>query len=592
MKVQKTRRRDAKTLEWGEIELVEPFYVCAAGCRDASGTAVTRRSSVISERLLSGRASGYDLMTWVGLERFAEHRQRREIQRAAEQKFDIRLSEGDITYLAHRFIECLEALHLERAPVFAAALATDGGWPLHVDATGEDGRGMLLVIMAGWRQWILGGWRISTECEEQILPHLRMVCRLFGRPRACMRDLGRAMIPALQALVKELGGDIRLLSCHLHFLKDIGKDLLDEPYGQLRELFRASKVRPHLRALARELGRTLGSELPGIRQDLEGWLAGSPRQLPSGPEGLGVVRALAQWVLDYPVDGENLRFPFDRPYLDLYRRTLSMRGALDDLHRHTGTVDTPVCRALERLMRALDSVASSDAFRVVSERLESRASLFDDLRNILRVAPDSVPEDLHPEELDQVQRAVEDFRRNLQQQRPARGPAQDTRDAIDLVEQHLARHGDSLWGHVIALPEELGGGIRILVRTNNLLEAFFQLLKQGERRRCGRKNLAQDLEHFPASAVLVSNLSCPDYVQLLCGSLDELPSAMARLDADNAAKQSTNRIDLQPDTPLWATLETASLPKADRSLFRSSALADYILAASRSRAPRVTLPAH
>jgi hypothetical protein len=37
----------------------------------------------------------------------------------------------------------------------------DGGWPMHIDATGENGRGTLLVAYAGWRGWVLGAWRIT-----------------------------------------------------------------------------------------------------------------------------------------------------------------------------------------------------------------------------------------------------------------------------------------------------------------------------------------------------------------------------------------------------------------------------------------------
>jgi hypothetical protein len=47
-----------------------------------------------------------------------------------------------------------------------------------------------------------------------------------------------------------------------------------------------------------------------------------------------------------------------------------------------------------------------------------------------------------------------------------------------------------------------------------------------ERRRSGRKNLAQDLEHLPASAALAYNLKDADYVSIVCGSLDKLPQAL------------------------------------------------------------------
>ena len=104
--------------------------------------------------------------------------------------------------------------------------------PCHIDATGEDGRGTLLVALAGWRRWVLGSWKIPTERVETILPRLRSVVERFGAPRAIMRDLGRAMIPAAADLVAELKLTIPVLACHQHILADIGKDPLKESYGK------------------------------------------------------------------------------------------------------------------------------------------------------------------------------------------------------------------------------------------------------------------------------------------------------------------------------------------------------------------------
>lgn len=73
MRVQKTRRYRARTLEFGELRVVEPIHVCATECQMDSGKIVTQRSEVVSGRLLPRRTIGYDLMTWVGLQRFMEH---------------------------------------------------------------------------------------------------------------------------------------------------------------------------------------------------------------------------------------------------------------------------------------------------------------------------------------------------------------------------------------------------------------------------------------------------------------------------------------------------------------------------------------
>ena len=129
------------------------------------------------------------------------------------------------------------------------ALGHDGGYPLHFDATGEDGRGTLLVAYAGWRQWVLGAWKIPTERADQITPRLLEVAADFGLPCALMHDFGRAVRTAAVEFLRKLEIKIPDLGCHLHFLADIGKDLLKAPHDRLRNLFREDKVRPALRAL-------------------------------------------------------------------------------------------------------------------------------------------------------------------------------------------------------------------------------------------------------------------------------------------------------------------------------------------------------
>ncbi len=68
----------------------------------------------------------------------------------------------------------------------------------------------------------------------------------FGTPCAVVRDLGRAITLAVNSFVTEQALSIPILACHLHFLKDIGTDLLKTAHGDLRVLFRNHKIRPAL----------------------------------------------------------------------------------------------------------------------------------------------------------------------------------------------------------------------------------------------------------------------------------------------------------------------------------------------------------
>jgi len=598
MHVRKTFEHAGATLVHGPFRVRETEYICPRGCteRAADGHGrrpLVRRPAQMASLLLPRSVSGYDVMAHVGIQRFIHFRQREEIRQGLALRWGVELSAGQVSELAQKFCAYLKALHLARAKPLREALASDGGWPLHVDATGEDGQGTLLAAYAGWRGWALGAWKISTERADAILPRLHEVEALFGAPCAIMRDLGKAVIEATQDFVGNR--EIPILSCHLHFVKDVGKDLLREAHDQLRDLFRRFKVLPRLRTLARDLGRSLGADIERARCAVADWVVGADERfrMPDGPDGLAVVRALAQWVLAFADEGTDAGFPFDRPQLDLYRRSLWACRAAESL-LHKPWHDPRVHATLQRLHAVLEPVRSELPFQRPARVLEARSGLFDELRAALRLQAKLAPTfaacatsvQEQRDEIRDVRRAVRAFRSSIEKRRPERGPAQDMRQAIDLVLEHLDRHGSSLWGHVIALPRQAGRGIRLVERTNVILESFWHEIKHGERRRSGRKILTQDFERLPAAAVLARNLTKPDYVQILCGTLDELPKAFAELDASNRDKSLPARLRASASAA-ETDIVSSSLPRADRNLVRMDAMSVLVLAEAGSRAPRL-----
>jgi hypothetical protein len=609
MTVQKTVGHQGHTLAHGHFEVRETIHVCAAGCRDDEGHRVTARQPAVAEVLMPRRQVGYDVMTFIGLARFVEHRQREEIRADLHEQCGLTLSTGEISALARLFLTHLKALHEEHAQELAKALAADGGWPLHIDATGEDGRGTLLVAYAGWRRWVLGSWKIPTERADAILPRLRAIETLFGAPCAIMRDLGKAVIEAARNSVGQR--PIPVLSCAFHFLKDVGKDLLTDAHNELRGLFRRFKVAPRLRELARDIGRGLGPEIDEARQGVTQWLLGPTHdfRIPEGAEGLGVVRALAQWALDYHQDGRNEGFPFDQPLLDFYRRCRTVLRAVEAALAAPWD-DVKVRRTLERLHRILNPVRTELPFQRPAAVAEVRVELFTELREALRLRVKPEPgtplsSDEQAAELRDIKAAVEALTASLRERRPERGPAQNMREAIDLILDHLNRHGPSLWGHAIALPASVGGGVRLVDRTNLLLEGFFHRLKHAERRRSGRAILTQDLEQLPAEAVLAFNLTRADYVAILCGSLEQLHHAFARLDQERRRprpprqEQAPAEPQAQPEN-LGSVVDHAdpspddaepdsvssSMPIADRKIIRAETMEARLARAVASRPPR------
>lgn len=590
MHIQKTFLHEGRTIAHGTFDVHETIWVCAARCRYPSGKLVTRRANSVLQSIMPNSITGYDLMVSVGLKRYLHYRQREEIRAELLEKHGIEISSGEVSLLAWRFLDYLSRLHYARADQLKAALENDGGWPMHVDATGENGRGTLLVVMAGWRKWVLGSWKIATERSELILPCLQDIVRRFGIPCAAMRDLGRAVTPAIDALVLELNIDIPILACHQHFLTDIGKDLLETTHSELRGLFRRIKVLPKLRGLVRDLGRQIGEQIDEARKAVQAWqsMVETNYRLPEGRKGLAIVRVIAQWTLDYKDDSTGLDFPFDRPYLDLYNRCKIALRAIEAF-LYVPPDDRQVVGAIKRLHRILFSVSNEVPFLQVVRRLRRRAALFDELRDKLRLAS-NLPENESEDDLNAMQKDFKKWITSIEKRRPKRGPSEDTRDAIDTILKHVDTHGNNLWGHIILLPEYAGSGIRLVVRTNELLENLFKEVKHSERRRSGRKNLTQDLEHLPASALLTYNLKDADYVSIVCGSLDKLAEAFAQLDQEEQRSQQKGLISTEPEAlERVLQLSTSSLSTADKRIVRTDGMNRRIKKAAKSRAPRLIM---
>jgi hypothetical protein len=318
--------------------------------------------------------------------------------------------------------------------------------------------------------------------------------------------------------------------------------------------------------------------------------------VPGGDAGLATVRAVSQWVLDYRADGEDQGFPFDVPFLDLFDRCRVACRAIDAFLRRD-LADRRVKKAINRLRRVLDPVETQAPFSEAATNLRASGAIFSELRDALRLWPKAdeqeraaTPAEEAKDELKDVEIAIRKLTASLEKRRPARGPAQDRRTAIDIVLTHLQRHGQNLFGHVIRLPKSAGGKIRLVDRTNNILEGLFGDLKHGERRRSGRKVLTQDLEQLPPAAALAVNLKSSDYVAIVCGTLDQLPQAFARLDAKSRNRSSlVIRGERHVADASDCDVVSASLPRLDRDLVRAAGMELRIRAAARSRAPRTAI---
>ncbi len=309
------------------------------------------------------------------------------------------------------------------------------------------------------------------------------------------------------------------------------------------------------------------------------------RPLPIGVYGLTIVRALTQWAFDFAADGNDGGFSFESPMLNLYRRCHRALRATESLLVHTSD-EKIVDRSLISLQAILAVIRNQvSQFAAVARIVASRAELFDELRDAIRITPKEAQSDALADEqqkvkyLRDVEMSLKDLETSLRKSRPELGPGEEMRKAIDIILEHIDRHRLHLWGHLLSNED---GTKRVVARTNVILEQFFGRDKRGERRRSGRKNLTYDLEQLPAESFLAKNLENKDYLEIICdGSLANLPRAFADLDVNNRSQA----LPVHRQSMEQSAIVSSSLPKSDRKLVRMPKWQERVSVESKSRAP-------
>jgi hypothetical protein len=504
-------------------------------CKDTSCPVV--RSDALAHLVKPRQRYGYDLIVAVGLARYLQGKQRQEIRAWLSNERHIELSEGTISHLCDRFLTYLEALHLVRSPHLRAVLQKEG-YPLHLDATCDNGKGGLFVCMAGWRGWVLGADKIPSEHEDHLRPLVDKTVALFGDPIAIVRDLGGGMAGAVAYL--RLRG-IPDLACHYHFLRVIGKKLFDTPYAALRGHLKRHKVASGLNEINRKLRRYRNAHHANATQVREDLLA------------------LVHWLLQG--DGtKDLAYPFSLPHLELFHRCCQAK------QRAAQWVPKPRTRAEDNVFRQIGLLLSrvikpDTPSAIAARKLGANWWAFCELRDVLRLTDADLPGGdsrtrqaelpaLQAEHQKEIAQASQSYLADLRQRVRRQGRSAKPRTAEAIILEYFEKYGDHLFGHPVRRDQD-GSIIAVVDRTNNELEHLFGKEKQRLRRRLGRAHLGRDLDDQPAQVALTANLRHSDYVRIICGSLDNLPVAFASLD-QQALQNATPLCRSNRDTVIQA----------------------------------------
>jgi hypothetical protein len=238
------------------------------------------------------------------------------------------------------------------------------------------------------------------------------------------------------------------------------------------------------------------------------------------------------WLEDYGADLQGEYFPFDLPSLALYRR---YRTVHNWLVQTVAAMDSPkqVFSTLETILRHLTTGMEDRELVAAAIRLEKAASLFNELRDVLRLSSDGRRPFLHqcsvtdgPIPAQQREQHLRKWIDQLHQRQASEGDDDQATDTATVL-AYLQKYCHKLVGHVIVLNDR--SEPFVVQRTNNLSEHRFGATKQGLRRKMGVKNLASYVQAMRPEELLVDNLNDPAYLQIVCGgNLDNLGDSFAQ----------------------------------------------------------------
>jgi hypothetical protein len=565
------------TLFGGTAVIVEEYFVCPR-CKDVgTGRRVIHHSEPLRRILPLNTKYGYDVEIEAGYLQYADNRQADEIKSIFEGAYGIPIPQPQIHELGIRFLRHMVANHYLSAPLLRKLF--ESGCVYHIDATCEAGRGMELTIREGWTGIVLGAWKIPTENEEIIKRHLRSTIELFGEPAAFVSDLGNGMMAAITGVIQEMHLNSRQLVCHMHFLKAVGKSILEDAFKSLKSQFKKLKTLVDLNRFAKETGDIIKPDAAAMRAFVIRWQEGGAKlDIPGYLESIAVLRALAQWAISFGTEHSGEGFPFAMPHINLFERCAAAVCSLAAL-REKGCFHKSAAKHAKRLQRILQTpLGDSEIWKTV-QNLNAMNAVFTKLREILRLEKTDVykqgKDKNIPDELEVIAKLKEEasrYRSVLSDGLEAGVGTDAHASASRIVLGYFDKYERYLFDHLVTSYDDSGNiAIKLIDRTNNIMERSYRDHKHQIRRRTGSKNLGFVFEHLFPAASMVVNLENPVYRQMVLhnktrGELSDLFSSLGDI------------VDYR-DTPMFQDDFEAvggRLPKADKKIVGKPGFSEVI----------------
>jgi hypothetical protein len=446
----------------------------------------------------------YDTILLVTKMRFQLFMQREEIQQHSALTNGFHISTGSVSNLSWMGLAYLEHCHFAQAKKLAERYRKNGFF-IHLDGTNEGGKYTHFVVREGMSGNVLYADKIVSESELAIVPILKKVKELFGQPEAVISDLSAAIRKAVRTVFK----NVPHLLCHFHFLKDVGKDMLQDLHQRLKYSIKdlQKQLKEFRGKFDTEQARILGKQSKKQTKIYEhySWLI-----------------SMIDRINDHEKDLSGEGFPFDLTHLAFYDRcqqvyasmehlltTMEKSGELKKMGRNISTnlwlIRNTIQKFLERLSGSISQLSKVN-------------TVFMELRDLLhpKTKTDRTPLNWgmldDKTNVENIEQKLTDLRKKAEKKVKAKVLPKYEYNAWKIIHTHLKKHGKLLNPEI-----KVKGKTLVLPRTNNLSETAFRDAKRKARRTTGKKNLSRHMDELPSQYFYIVNLDDTEYVTTVFG---------------------------------------------------------------------------
>jgi hypothetical protein len=539
MKVLKTTKRTVITMGVGGFVARETHLHCPH-CREISRCEDLRRLVPFKGKY------GYDVLVHVGKCLYLQSQSEQAVANGLK-SMNLNISTSEIRYLGQKFIAYLGICHGQSQLKIRLAMARKGGYILHIDGTCEGDSPHLFTGMDEISGIILSSVKISSEKKENIVPFLKDIQAKYGTPLAVVSDMGKGLLGAIE----EVFPGIPCLICHFHFLRDIGKDLLEDDYRALRKLLKKSKIRTALKSKAKNFELKLGKHVKYL----------ASMDADSGHAAAKTALLIIHWIFDAS-SLSGCGFPFDMRHFLFYKRLVA---GYEKIRKLYGLKN---CKPFYQLEKLLRRIINDKDFKQVVCNLEKNEIVFKELREALRIAMPDGKNGLNDEGVDcdmkLISEKVSEFTSKYDSSRD--------RAHHKMLDQ-IGRYHEKLFADPI--PCNIDGNEALIQpqRTNNVMERVFRDLKRMLRRKGGAITLKRQIGAMLPDTVLVKNLENEEYFGMLLDGTRSLEERFAQIDKHLFMREFTKMRSQSKKIPAEAKIlikKDDALEKIEKMFFAAA----------------------